>query len=95
MYLLVWSNACWPDQLPTEADIKNQTLSFGWLGLMPADLRGHILGEYEKKKLITSFRLDELSGPVLQNILGFENVKPWDLTKDKDKKEKKEALKDP
>ena len=36
MYLLVWSNACWPDRLPTEADIKNQTLSFPWLGLMPA-----------------------------------------------------------
>lgn len=91
MYLLVWSNACWPTPLPTEADIKNQTLTFPWLGLMPADLRSHVIGEIEKSKLITSFRLGELSGPVLENVLN-EQVKPWDLTKEKDREAKKEAL---
>lgn len=91
MYLLVWSNACWPDTLPTEADVKNQTLSFPWLGLMPADLRTHIIGATEKSTLITAFRLGELSGPVLETVLN-EQVKPWDLTKKKDRKEKKDAL---
>ncbi len=69
MYLLVWSNACWPAALPTEADIKNQELSFPWLGLMPADLRSHVIGETEKSTLITAFRVGELSGPVLENVL--------------------------
>jgi len=94
MYLLVWSNACWPDKLPTEADIKAQSLKFDWLGLMPADLRGHVIGKTETNRLLTHFRLGELSGPVLQNILGFDKVTPWDLTKKKDKKAKKEALRD-
>lgn len=96
MYLFVWSNACWPDKLPTEEEITKQLFSFGWLGLMPADLRTQILGEKEKETLISFYRLGELSGPVLQNILGSAVKLPqtFDDKNKKDEKEKKEKLKD-
>jgi hypothetical protein len=93
MYLLVWSNACWPDSLPTEADLKNQLLSFSWLGLMPGDLRTHIIGESEKKRLFTFVQLGELSRPVLQNLLPNEKIpEPFDETDKKDKRKKKKLL---
>ena len=93
MYLLVWSNACWT-KLPTEADIKAQSVSFGWLDSMPADLREHIIGPSETEKLLTAFRLGELAAAKLEPILGADKVKPWDLKDKKQRKKKKEALKD-
>ncbi len=95
MYLLVWSNASWPGKPPTAEQMKTDLFSFEWLGLMPGDLRTHIIGEPEKNALIQFFRLGELSGPVLQNILGpnVELPAPFDETKPKQKREKKDLLK--
>jgi hypothetical protein len=93
MYLLVWSNACWPDKLPTEADLKNEAFTFNWLGLMPGDLRTHIIGESEKAQLFTFVRMGDLSRSVLQQSLPGEEIpEPFDETKDEDKKKKKKIL---
>ena len=92
MYLCVWSNTCWPEKLPTEQDIKNQLTSTTWLGLIPSTLRTKTLGEKEKKKLFTLFRLGDISATALQNAVGGL-PEPWDEKKKKDRKEKREALK--
>lgn len=89
MYLLVWSNAVWPEAFPTEQDLINELLSFEWLGLMPADLRDKTIGPSEKEKLIHFYQLGELSGPVLQQVLGGVDVQ---LPKVFDEKTKKKEL---
>ncbi|HEU4933412.1 MAG TPA: hypothetical protein VFT48_15115 [Pyrinomonadaceae bacterium] len=95
MYLLVWSNACWPDQLPTEDSLKSELLTFDWLGRMPGDLRTHIIGESEKARLFNFVQLGELTSTVLQQLLPNETIpKPLDETKAKEKKKKKQLLDD-
>jgi hypothetical protein len=93
MYLLVWSNACWPDQLPTESSLKDELLTFNWLGQMPADLRTHTIGDKEKDKLFTFVRLGELSRTVVQQLLPDDTIpQPLDETKAEEKKTKKGLL---
>jgi hypothetical protein len=95
MYLLVWSNACWPDQLPTEDSLKSELLTFDWLSRMPGDLRTHIIGESEKARLFNFVQLGELTSTVLQQLLPNETIpKPLDETKAKEKKKKKQLLDD-
>jgi hypothetical protein len=87
MYLFVWSNACWPEKLPTEADLQKH-LSSGWLGLIPNDLKSHIIGETEKETLFTFFKLGEF--PTLQTVLGASVTLPEPFNE----KAKKKALKE-
>jgi hypothetical protein len=89
MYLFSWSNACWPDQLPAEDDFLP---SFSWLGLIPGNLRLHIIGPYEKEQLLTFYRLGEISSTNMQNTLGpGEDLPP--LFSEEDKEDKLKELK--
>ena len=94
MYLIVWSNACWPEKLPTEAEIKAQALSVKRIREINPELKRHLLGRTEKDALITAFRLGDISESELRNILGPDaEITPWDLSKKKHIEEKSEAIK--
>jgi len=90
MYLMVWCNACWPDKLPTEQELLQQLLSFGWLGFIPNDLRTRLLAEPEMEKLSEFFRTGDFPAPLMQSILGSG----VDLPKPFDADEKKQKLKE-
>lgn len=95
MYLIVWSNTCWPEKLPTEAEIKSRVqLTIDRIRKLPPELRPHLLGRTEKGALITSFRLGEIPEADLQTILGpDQKFTPWDLSKKQHRKEKRDAIK--
>lgn len=86
MYLMVWCNACW-HKLPSEAELMNQLLSFGWLGFIPRDMRDRLLAEPEKNKLTEFFRTGDFPAPLMQSILGAGVTlpKPFDADEKKDK----------
>jgi hypothetical protein len=93
MYLLVWSNACWPDKLPTEAELIEESKPSAWLKSMPPDLRGKTVGEPEMKNLIEFFQLGELGLSALEDAFGpdVKTPDPFDeATKKKQLKKRNE-----